>query len=58
MTSPLGTALVLGGLLAAAFGAVVGIEGGLRHRAGALRIVLGAVTAFLLCRVGASLVMV
>ncbi|RPH73187.1 MAG: heme lyase CcmF/NrfE family subunit [Myxococcaceae bacterium] len=58
MTSPLGTALVLGGLLAAAFGAVVGIEGGLRHRAGALRIVLGAVTAFLLCMVGANLVMV
>ncbi len=41
MTSTLGMTLVLGALLAAAFGAVVGIEGGLRHRAGALKIVLG-----------------
>ena len=38
MISALGTTLVLGGLLAAAFGAVVGIEGGLRHRPGALRV--------------------
>ncbi len=44
--------------LAAAFGAVVGIEGGLRHRAGALKIVLGAVTAFLVCMLGANLTMV
>ncbi|MGZ6036315.1 MAG: heme lyase CcmF/NrfE family subunit, partial [Myxococcaceae bacterium] len=58
MTSTVGTALVLGGLLAAAFGAVVGIEGGLRHRAGALKIVLGAVTAFLVCMLGANLTMV
>src|SRR6478672_13458038 len=58
MTSTLGTTLVLGGLLAAAFGAVVGIEGGLRHRAGALKIVLGAVTAFLVCMLGANLTMV
>ena len=58
MNSPLGTILVLGALLAAAFGAVVGIEGGLRHRAGALKIVLGAVTVFLLCMLGANLTMV
>ncbi len=58
MISTLGTTLVLGGLLAAAFGAVVGIEGGLRHRAGALKIVLAAVTAFLLCMLGANLTMV
>ena len=58
MISTVGTALVLGGLLAAAFGAVVGIEGGLRHRPGALRIVLGMVTAFLICMVGANLTMV
>ena len=58
MISTLGTTLVLGGLLAAAFGAVVGIEGGLRHRPGALRIVLGAVTAFLVCMLGANLTMV
>jgi len=58
MISTVGTALVLGGLLAAAFGAVVGIEGGLRHRPGALRIVLGAVTAFLVCMLGANLTMV
>ena len=58
MTSTVGTVLVLGGLLAAAFGAVVGIEGGLRHRAGALKILLGAVTAFLICMVGANLTMV
>ena len=58
MISTLGTTLVLGGLLAAAFGAVVGLEGGLRHRAGALKIVLGAVTAFLICMVGANLTMV
>ena len=58
MTSTLGMTLVLGALLAAAFGAVVGIEGGLRHRAGALKIVLGAVTAFLLCMLGANLTMV
>ena len=58
MTSTLGTTLVLGGVLSAAFGAVVGIEGGLRHRAGALKIVLGAVTAFLVCMLGANLTMV
>ncbi|HEY1417652.1 MAG TPA: hypothetical protein VGF41_07085, partial [Myxococcaceae bacterium] len=58
MISTLGTTLVLGGLLAAAFGAVVGIEGGLRHRPGALKIVLAAVTAFLVCMVGANLTMV
>jgi cytochrome c-type biogenesis protein CcmF len=58
MISTLGTVLVLGGLLAAAFGAVVGIEGGLRHRPGALRIVVGAVTAFLICMLGANLTMV
>src|SRR6476620_8406895 len=58
MTSTLGTTMVIGALLAAAFGAVVGIEGGLRQRAGALKIVLGAVTAFLLCMLGANLTMV
>ena len=58
MISTLGTTLVLGGLLAAAFGAVVGIEGGLRHRPGALKIVLGTVTAFLDCMLGANLTMV
>ena len=36
MTSTLGTSLILGALLAAAFGAVVGIVGGL-DRAGELR---------------------
>ena len=58
MISTLGTTLVLGGLLAAAFGAVVGIEGGLRHRPGALKIVLGAVTVFLVCMLGANLTMI
>src|SRR5262249_15181921 len=58
MNSTLGTLLVLGGLLAAAFGAVVGIEGGLRHRPGAIRLVLASVTAFLVCMLGANLVMV
>ncbi|HET9156639.1 MAG TPA: cytochrome c biogenesis protein CcsA, partial [Myxococcaceae bacterium] len=58
MISTLGTTLVLGALLSAAFGAVVGIEGGLRHRPGALKIVLGAVTAFLVCMLGANLTMV
>ncbi|HTS79483.1 MAG TPA: cytochrome c-type biogenesis CcmF C-terminal domain-containing protein [Myxococcaceae bacterium] len=58
MSSTVGTVLVLGGLLAAAFGAVVGIEGGLRHRAGALKVVLATVTAFLVCMVGANLTMV
>ncbi len=58
MISTLGTTLVLGGVLAAAFGAVVGIEGGLRHRASAMRLVLGTVTAFLVCMVGANLTMV
>ena len=58
MNSTLGTLLVLGGLLSASFGAVVGIEGGLRHRAGALKIVLGTVTAFLVCMLGANLTMV
>jgi cytochrome c-type biogenesis protein CcmF len=56
--STLGTLLVLGGLLAAAFGAVVGLEGGLRGRSGALPVVRGAVTAFLLCMLGANLTMV
>jgi len=58
MISTLGTILVLGALLSAAFGAVVGIEGGLRHRPGALKIVLGTVTAFLVCMLGANLTMV
>jgi cytochrome c-type biogenesis protein CcmF len=58
MNSTLGTLLVLGGLLSASFGAVVGIEGGLRHRPGALRLVLASVTAFLVCMLGANLVMV
>ena len=42
MTSTVGTLFVLGALLAAVFGGVVGLEGGLRNRAGSLRIVLGA----------------
>jgi cytochrome c-type biogenesis protein CcmF len=58
MTSTVGTLFVLGALLAAAFGAVVGLEGGIRNRAGAFRVVLGAVTAFLVCMLGANLTMV
>jgi cytochrome c-type biogenesis protein CcmF len=58
MTSTVGTLFVLGALLAAVFGGVVGLEGGLRNRAGSLRIVLGATTAFLICMLAANLTMV
>jgi len=56
--STVGTLLVLGGLLAAGFGAVVGLEGGIRGRPGALPVVRGAVTAFLVCMLAANLTMV
>ena len=58
MISTVGTLLVLGGLLAAGFGAVVGLEGGIRGRPGALPVVRGAVTAFLVCMLAANLTMV
>jgi len=58
MISTVGTLLVLGALLAAGFGAVVGLEGGIRGRPGALPVVRGAVTAFLVCMLAANLAMV
>jgi cytochrome c-type biogenesis protein CcmF len=58
MTSTVGTLCVLGALLAAAFGGMVGLEGGLRNRAGSLRLVLAATTVFLVCMLAANLTMV
>ena len=46
MNSTLGTLLVLGGLLSASFGAVVGIEGGLRHKADPEDVVQSACKSF------------
>jgi len=54
----LGYAFVLGGLLCAVFGAVVGIEGGLRRRPATRAWVERAVTGFFLCMLGANLTMV
>jgi cytochrome c-type biogenesis protein CcmF len=54
----LGYAFVLGGLLAAIFGAVVGIAGGLRRWPGTRAWVERATTAFFLCMLGANLTMV
>ncbi|HXX29902.1 MAG TPA: cytochrome c-type biogenesis CcmF C-terminal domain-containing protein [Myxococcaceae bacterium] len=58
MRGTVGYAFVLGALLAAVFGAVVGIEGGLRHRAGTRAWVERATSAFFLCMLGANLTMV
>jgi len=54
----LGYAFVLGGLLCAVFGAVVGIEGGLRRRSATRAWVERAATGFFLCMLGANLTMV
>jgi cytochrome c-type biogenesis protein CcmF len=54
----LGYAFVLGGLLCAIFGAVVGIEGGLRRRPATRLWVNRATTGFFLCMLGANLTMV
>jgi len=54
----LGYAFVLGGLLCAIFGAVVGIEGGLRRRPSTRLWVERATTGFFLCMLGANLTMV
>ncbi|HMK74226.1 MAG TPA: cytochrome c biogenesis protein CcsA, partial [Myxococcaceae bacterium] len=58
MRGSLGYAFVLGGLLCAVFGAVVGIEGGLRRRPATRAWVERAVTGFFLCMLGANLTMV
>jgi cytochrome c-type biogenesis protein CcmF len=54
----LGYAFVLGGLLCAIFGAVVGIEGGLRRRPGTRVWTERAAVGFFLCMLGANLTMV
>ncbi len=58
MRGTLGYAFVLGGLLCAIFGAVVGIEGGLRRRPATRLWVERATTGFFLCMLGANLTMV
>jgi cytochrome c-type biogenesis protein CcmF len=54
----LGYAFVLGGLLCAVFGAVVGIVGGLRRRPGTRAWVERATLGFFVCMLGANLTMV
>ncbi len=58
MRGTLGYAFVLAGLLCAIFGAVLGIEGGLRRRPMARAWVERATTGFFVCMLGANLTMV
>ena len=58
MRGTLGYAFVLGGLLCAVFGAVVGIVGGLRRRPGTRAWVERATLGFFVCMLGANLTMV
>jgi cytochrome c-type biogenesis protein CcmF len=58
MRGSLGYAFVLAGLLCAIFGAVVGIEGGLRRRPGTRAWVVRAVSGFFFCMLAANLTMV
>jgi cytochrome c-type biogenesis protein CcmF len=58
MRGTLGYAFVLGALLSAVFGAVVGIAGGLRRHPGTRVWVVRATTSFFLCMLAANLTMV